>query len=201
MLVFILSTLAGTFGVVAWRSLLRYRTARKAEGKSGRRITVSDYAAWARPGLKKIFAASTWKRAFAILKDWAMPRYPGWTVGFLLALGLALAYQISSGFFFAFFIRRGLYGFPLLGHMAFGGLFALALSAVLLWRGRDGKILFWAFAFFGFIQVVTALGSMLPIFHYNAQGVFITTHRYGALGILLTVLVFLDLSLIPHHRS
>jgi hypothetical protein len=227
MLVFMVLTVIGVGGVVAWRSGLRYRAAQTAEGKAGARFSFSDYFAWARPRLKRLSAPPAWKNAFGIGKRWARPLYPRWTIGILLALGGAVAYQIVSGFFFAFFVRRGLFGLPLLAHVAAGGLFALALSALLLWRGRDHRIddtdmparerfgkpafhgiteaglstlLFWLFAFFGLVQVLTALGSMLPIFHYDAQGVFVTIHRYGALGILLTVLVFLDLTLIPRHR-
>jgi hypothetical protein len=216
MLVFIILTVAGVGGIVAWRSSLRYRASRTAEEKSKR------------PGLKNIFIKSSWKKTLDTLKSWAEPRYPRWTIGILIALGASLVYQIASGFFFAVFIRRGLFGFPLLGHVASGALFALALSFLLLWRGRDFKLdsmetpgreqiikppvpkitdaglrktLFWTFAFFGLIQMTTALGSMLPFFHYDAQRVFITTHRYGALGILLTVIVFIDMTFIPNRQS
>ncbi len=228
MLVFIILTLAGAGGIVAWRSGLRYCASRKAGGKNERPFSFSEYFIWARPGLKNLFAKSNWGKTIDGIKGWARPRYPGWTAGIFVALGASLFYLLASGFFFAFFIRRGLFGFPLLGHVASGGLFALTLSTLLFWRGRDFKIdsfempareqivkpafpkitnagllktLFWAFALFGLVQVTTALGSMLPFFHYDAQRVFVSIHRYGALGILLTVLVFTDMTFIPNRRS
>ena len=37
-------------------------------------------------------------------------------------------YLAASGFFFAIFIPRGLFGYPLVGHVMAGGLFAVCLD-------------------------------------------------------------------------
>jgi len=159
-----------------------------------------------------------------VLSDWTRAHYPGWTKWIFAGFGLSLAYLAASGLFYALFIPRGMSGFPLLGHMGFGGLFALTLAALLLWRGRAyvpdrcetevfeafacpifknlsksllRKILFWALAFFGFALIASALGSMLPLFVFDAQRAFIGVHRYAALGLVLTAVVFIDLTFVP----
>jgi hypothetical protein len=46
-------------------------------------------------------------------------------------------YLAASGFFFGLFIPRGLFGYPLVGHVMAGGLFAVCLTIIVLFKGRD----------------------------------------------------------------
>ena len=80
----------------------------------------------------------------------------------------------------------------------------------MFWPIRSSRILrshsskepfFWTFAAFGLIQVLTALGSMLPIFTFETQVAMIVIHRYSALAILLAAILFTDLTFIPQRRS
>jgi hypothetical protein len=107
-----------------------------------------------------------------------------------------------------------------------GGLFAVSLSAVLLLRAGAYRPdaeppagdtcvscpilksvprahlltgLFWTLTAAGFILVVTALLSMLPILHFGAQFPLLETHRYAALAALLAAVVFFDLDILPRR--
>ena len=119
-----------------------------------------------------------------------------------------------------------MFGIPLLLHVMAGGLFAVGLAAVLLLRagayGPDAESpagdfcvacpvlksvprpylvagLFWILTAAGFVLVVTALLSMLPILHFGAQLPLLETHRYAALAALLAAIVFFDLDILPRR--
>jgi hypothetical protein len=213
--------LAGVFVRQTWR---RFAQANARPEKISEGTTWSAYRKWLGSRLKSTFTRRTYRRSWAVLSDWTRAHYPGWTKWIFAGFGLSLAYLAASGLFYALFIPRGMSGFPLLGHMGFGGLFALTLAALLLWRGRAyvpdrcetevfeafacpifknlsksllRKILFWALAFFGFALIASALGSMLPLFVFDAQRAFIGVHRYAALGLVLTAVVFIDLTFVP----
>jgi hypothetical protein len=223
MVVFILLAVLSVAGLAFRLSSLRFRAASTVEGKTSK-FSWRAYFSWLERrgrelGLKRSFA-----RGGAVLKGWAAGRYPGVLGWIFAALIASFLYQAASGFFFALFIPRGMFGLPLLVHVVSGGLFALSLAAMLFWRARDygferreppagnhiagpffkglsrpaqRKIAFWAFAFFGFVQVATALGSMLPLFTFQAQLAMIMIHRYGALVLLLAAILFADLAFLP----
>ena len=228
-MVFIVITAASLLGVIFSRTRLRYAEA-SAAGKNGTGTAAPPltYGRWLSARVKALAAHDTWKKAWAALAAWAMAHYPGWTKWIFAAFGASLAYLAASGLFYAVFIPRGMFGFPLLGHMAFGGLFAAALAGLLLWRarayapGRDGAgsavgfacpvfrnlskdtlraAFFWAIAAFGFVLITTALGSMLPLFTFDAQRTLIDIHRYAALSIVLCAIVFADLTFIPPPKA
>ena len=56
-------------------------------------------------------------------------------------------------------------------------------------------------AILGFVLIVTALGSMLPVFTFDTQRALIVFHRYAALGIVLGAIVFIDISFVPPPRA
>jgi len=219
MAVFIVIAAVSILGVLFNRTHLRFAAAAGAEG--GR--PAKTYGAWLVGRVKSLFTKGPWNGAKAVLGAWAREHYPGRLKWVFIAFAACLAYLAASGLFFAVFIPQGMFGYPLLAHVVAGGLFALSLAAVLLWRGRAyrfdkeetavferfacpffenlsaafvRKILFWALALFGIIQVVTALGSMLPLFTFDAQQVMIVVHRYSALAIVLTAIVFIDTTFI-----
>ncbi len=228
-MLFIVITAATLLGVIFIRTRLRYAEA-SAAGTNGTETTAPPltYGRWLSARVKALAARDTWKKAWKALVAWATAHYPGWTKWIFAAFGASLAYLAASGIFYAVFIPRGMSGFPLLGHMAFGGLFAAALAGLLLWRGRAyasgrgsaGSVsgsacpvfrnlskdtlraaLFWAIAACGFVLITTALGSMLPLFAFDAQRTLIGIHRYAALGIVLGAIVFADLTFIPPPKT
>jgi hypothetical protein len=227
-MLFIVITVLLLAGVLVRQTWLRFAAANARAGKSPEAAPGAGYGKWLGSRTKAAFTKTTCRKAWAVLSDWAETHYPGWTKWIFAGFGLSLVYLAASGLFYAIFIPRGMSGLPLLGHMGFGGLFALTLAALLLWRGRAyvpdkgeaevfeafacplfknlsksllRKILFWALAFFGFVLIATALGSMLPLFVFDAQRAFIGVHRYAALGLVLTVIVFVDITFVPSPKA
>lgn len=162
-----------------------------------------------------------------ILADWTSAHYPVWTKWVFFGLLASFFFQALTGIFFEVFIARGMFGLPIIGHMLGGGLFAASLAAMLLWRGRSyrldenvpdffddhlrfspkamsssygRKLIFWAFAAFGFVQVATAVGSMLPVFTFATQETLLALHRLSALGLVVTAALFADRVFVPRRR-
>jgi hypothetical protein len=138
----------------------------------------------------------------------------------------SFAYLVASGFAFAVFSSRGLFGIPLLIHVVAGGIFALCLAVFLLFRAKEhaanidsivlessslnsilkspprrllGSVLFWVFVAAGLALTVTALGSMLPYFSFRTQVGLVETHRYCGLISVLAAMAFLDLAFSPER--
>jgi hypothetical protein len=213
MVFFIVLTVLSVGLVVYSRTWLRFRAAASASSP--------PYFSWVRRRGNEFLSKKALGRGYRVLEKWAADHYPGalrWILGTLVTTFL---YQAASGFGSALFVPRGMFGFSLLVHVGLGGLFSVSLAATLFWRARDywfddgnsaafegfaslafkklsrtsfRRILFWAFGFFGFVQAATALGSMLPIFTFRAQLAMIMIHRYGALALLLTAIIFADLT-------
>jgi hypothetical protein len=185
------------------------------------------YEMWMIARVKSVFRMDTVHKTWAEFESWTAKYYPGWTKWLFAAFVLSFLYVAASGFFFAIFIARGIYGLPLVGHVVLGGLFAILLAGLLLWRARDyrfdkqeeaaferfscpilknvsksfvRKILFWAFAVVGLLIILTALLSMLPILPAEAQRTLILIHKYSALAALLAAIVFVDITFIPAPR-
>jgi len=226
-MLFIILTVIGLLAVLSRLSYIRFQAVGAAERKNPEPFSAKAYWTWLRSRAKAILTRESYKKAEKIFVDWTASHYPGWMKWIFLAFGLSVLYLAASGFFFALFIPRGMFGLPLLGHIILGGLFAFSLTALLAWRGRAyrldkdeatvfesfacpvfknlsktllRKVLFWAFAAFGLVQVSTALGSMLPIFTFETQQAFIAIHRTSALALLLTAIVFIDVTFIPQRR-
>lgn len=77
-----------------------------------------------------------WDRSLDYLLAWGRKNYRSWTVWVFYTLALCYCYLALSGMFFAWFVPRGLYGFPLLLHVAAGALFAICLTVVLFLKAR-----------------------------------------------------------------
>lgn len=159
----------------------------------------------------QIFSPQGIQRIKVFYLKWSDRDFSGWTKWFFHGLIMSSAFLILSGFFFALFIPRGLYGLSLLFHVMAGGVFAVCLSAVVVLRarhyplepGRPKKragrtlktgILFWLGVASGLCLIVTALSSMLYFFPLTAQWGLIGVHRYGALVFLLSVIAFIYFS-------
>ena len=230
MLVFIILTILALAGLLLRQTALRFQASTAADWPGGRAagFKIGAYLKWLFGRTQALASLDFPRKTWAVFNGWAVDHYPGLFKWVFLAFAAAFLYLGASGFFFAVFIRRGMFGLPLLAHVMSGGLFAVGLAAILIWRARDyrldqaeaavfeafacpiiknvskafvRKILFWAFALFGFIQVTTALGSMLPIFTFETQLALIMIHRYSALGLVLTAGLFFDITLLDRTHA
>jgi hypothetical protein len=137
-------------------------------------------------------------------------------------------YLAASGFFFGIFIPRGLFGYPLVAHVMAGGLFAVCLTVVVLFKGRDfisvpkpaslslalldprkmgitpARVKLWAFWLFaaaGFLLTLSALVPMLPLLRTAGQKFMFEFHRYSALLSAAAAMVFAGLALFEPPRT
>jgi hypothetical protein len=109
-----------------------------------------------------------------------------------------------------------------------GGLFAVTLTALVLFKGRDFVSVpkpallslalldprkmgitaarvklwaFWLFALAGCLLTLSALLPMLPLLRTAGQKVLFDLHRYSALGAVATAMVFVGLELFERGRA
>jgi len=227
MLLFILITVLSVAAVLVRLTFLRFKRTGSAGDKTRAPFSVEAYGKWLTGRMMAAFSKEALDKGRDIYRVWIKDHYPGPLKWIFIGFGASLIYLVATGFFFALFIGRGMFGLPLLGHVMLGGLFAASLALVLILRGRayrpdkdeaavfesfacpifknlcgtrPSKILFWAFAAFGLVQVATALGSMLPVFTFETQRALVTIHRYSALALLLIAIAFIDLAVIPRRR-
>lgn len=172
---------------------------------------------------RKVSPKAWWDYVKA-LSLWRLPDLEKWIfIGFYGSF----VYLAASGFFFAVFIPRGLYGFPLVGHVMAGGLFAACLAVIVIFKGRnfisvpkpvnlslallDPRKMgitaarvkfaaFWLFVLTGFLLALTALLPMLPLLRTAGQKLMFEFHRYGALASVLAAMVFVGLELFESGR-
>jgi hypothetical protein len=162
------------------------------------------------------------KAWWAYLKGLPLWREPVLEKWLFISFYGSFLYLAASGFFFAVFIPRGLFGFPLVGHVMAGGLFAVCLTIVVLFKGRDfiavpkparltlelfdprrmgitpARVKLWAFWLFvaaGFLLTVSALLPMLPLLRTPGQKFMFEFHRYSAVLSGLAAIVFAGLKL------
>ncbi len=138
-------------------------------------------------------------------KTWAAQFYPGWRSWVFFGLILSFLFLVISGFLFALLIPRGLNGLPLLLHVAAGGIYAISLSMVVVWRARDYtldvvlpillKVMFWTFVVSGLGLIFTSLSSMISFISMTFQIGMIRWHRLFAFVSLVSVSAFLYYSL------
>ena len=158
------------------------------------------------------------------LSLWREPLIEKWL--FVCFYGSFL-YLAASGFFFAIFIPRGLFGYPLVGHVMAGGLFAVCLTIIVLFKGRDfitvpkpaslslslldprkmgitsARVKLWAFWIFaaaGFLLTLSALMPMLPLLRTAGQKFMFELHRCSALVSVVAAMVFAGMELFRKSR-
>ena len=216
-------------GVVAGLAFHRFRTTRE-EARTTILYTelFKKCAAWfALRTLQSARKASpkAWWEYIKALPLWRLPVLEKWLfVGFYGSF----VYLAASGFFFAIFIPRGLYGFPLVGHVSAGGLFAACLAVIVILKGRNfisvpkpvslspalfdprkmgitaarvKLAAFWLFVLAGFLLALTALLPMMPLLRTAGQKFMFGCHRYSALASLLAAMVFAGLELFESVRA
>ena len=153
------------------------------------------------------------------LPVWRLPVLEKWLY---VCFFWSFLYLTASGFFFGIFISRGLFGYPLVGHVTAGGLFAVSLVIIVLFKGRDfvtvpkpaslslslldprkmgitaARVRLWAFWLFvlaGFLLILSALLPMLPLLRTPGQRFMFEFHRYSAVASAAAAMVFVGLEL------
>lgn len=190
---------------------------------------LKGYAAWLRRSagaLLRKTASSEWRlEQFRRLPFHTSLGLEKWVFMLFYASFLYLG---LSGFFFALFVPRGLYGYPLLLHVTAGGVFSACLTALVITRGRhyvevpkpvvlDISLLdprrlgitaarvryaaFWVFVIAGLLLTLSALVPMLSVVRYSGQKLMFGLHRYSALAAALAAAVFGDLELFLKPRE
>lgn len=202
----------------------RHRAAASPSGQSQAGALIKGYFPWLCRSIKKLFAPGFIGRANAFYKDWEVRYYPGRQKWILAAFLLSFLYLAVSGFGFALFSSRGMFGSLLILHVMAGGVFAVSLAAMLFVRARHyrwdepsptvekrahcplfknvspgflQKALFWSFSLAGLLLTATALGSMLSWFSFETHLILIDVHRYAALTAILTAMAFFDSLILP----
>lgn len=227
-MVFAVLTVLSLLGLVFRQTSLRFMASEAASGGATTgKFSWPGYGKWLRRRGVAVLRDGAPAKALAWFNDWTAGRYPGWMKWVFAAFLLSVLYLAASGFFFAVFIPRGMFGFPLVGHVSLGGLYAVGLAFILIWRTHDyrfdrneeavfeafacpmiknasksfvRKILYWGFALFGLLIILTALLSMLPILPAEAQKTLIGIHKYSALASILLAGLFVDITFIPERR-
>jgi hypothetical protein len=95
-------------------------------------------------------------------------------------IGAMIALAVT-GFLFGWPIRSVLGGFPLLIHVGFGALYAVALLVYALLRARNGGLWFWILLVSGIVLIGSILIAMFPILGTHGQHVAIIVHRVAAM--------------------
>jgi hypothetical protein len=224
-MLFAILTVVSLGGVAYQRSQARFRAQIRPETWTvAHRIRKPGYFQWLILRCRQIGRPNIFRKILAWFEDWTSRFYPGWMKWIFAALVLSFLYLAASGFIYGVFVPRGMFGFPLVAHVALGAVFAFGLAFIVVWRARDYafekkeedglgsfacpifknvpaalvvKILFWVNALAGLLIILSTLFSMLPILPAAAQHPLLNLHRYSALVSALTMIVFADLRLIP----
>lgn len=224
-MLFAVLTVVTLTGAAFQRTYTRYKAQTDpATWTVAHRIKRPSYPSWLTARLSRLFSREGLTKLWTWFLDWTARYYPGWMRWVFLAVALSFLYLAASGFFYGVFVPRGMFGFPLVAHVAMGAVFAIGLAFILLWRARDyafdgrkeeaagsfacpvfkslpaalvAKALFWTQATAGLAIILSALFSMLPILPGDAQGPLLEIHRYSALVSALALIVFADVKLVP----
>lgn len=170
-------------------------------------------------------SVTAWWAYLKALPLWRLPVLEKWLFAFFYGSFLYLA---ASGLFFAVFVPRGLYGLPLIGHVMAGGVFAVCLTLVVVFKGRDFTSIpepleltlrlfdpkrlglttartkhaaFWFFVLAGFLLTLSSLLPMMPLLRTPGQKLMFELHRYGALASVLAAMVYVGLELFERSRD
>jgi hypothetical protein len=222
MTMFAIITLVALLAVGLALAFRRFRVHHpSSEGNILYAAVIRDFTRWlARtvPGALAKPAGGNWPAWVKSFRVWRLSFFEKWL---LVCLYGSFLYLAASGFFFAIFIRRGLYGYPLVLHVFAGAIFAVCLTLIVFlrarrftfnpgplalpgdmesvrrfkipWGPRDwAKVFFWVFLLAGFSLAASALLPMLPWFYYKGQIFLFGWHRWSALVSLLSGIAFAD---------
>lgn len=227
-MLFRIIAIVSVLGILGRLTYLRFLRKLVTSGIAPEKYLFLGYFSWLGRQASEHFRPSVWPPRFqSVLIKWS-DAYPSlWTRWAVAGLVLSFSYLAASGFLFALFTSRGIFGLPLFFHVIAGGIFALCLTAILISQAKDytflspktgspasatgtlpkvfsrlplQPVLFWLFIISGLFLAATALFSMLPYFSYKTQLGLIETHRYSALVNLVTAILFLDTTILPKDK-
>ncbi|MDF7823096.1 cytochrome c3 family protein [Pontiellaceae bacterium B12227] len=87
---------------------------------------------------------------------------------------------IITGFLFGWPIKPALGGFPLLSHVGFGALYALAMLVYAILKAKNGGFWFWVLLVSAIVLILSVLIAMFPLLGTHGQHVAIVVHRCAA---------------------
>ena len=227
-MIFTIVTVLALGAVGLGLAFLRFRTTR-AEARSTLlyREQAKMFSAWLALRTVQMSRRASPRAWWAYLRELPLWRRPALEKWLLVAFFGSFLYLAASGFFFGIFVPRGLFGFPLVAHVMCGGLFAVCLAVIVLFKGRDfvsepkpaslsldlldprkmgltpDRVRLWAFWLFagsGFLLTVSALVPMLPWFGTPGQKFLFEFHRYSAVVSAAAAAVFAGLELFARTR-
>jgi hypothetical protein len=214
-------------GLAGRLTYLRFRHDTVVAGAQTGSLSSAAYLRWLGRGIASLFQPAGWqwlRSTYAFCCTAYPPPLLKWV---FVGLSVSLVYLAASGFAFAFFSPRGLYGIPLVFHVIAGGVFAVSLAADVIVRAKEygsiidaftsggrpmgylltlfsrrlrQSVLYWVFVISGLALVTTALFSMLPYFSFRTQVVLVETHRWSALFAALAAMAFFD-SVLPRKEA
>ncbi len=98
-----------------------------------------------------------------------------------LTLIIALAVLAVTGFIFGWPVSNPLEGFPLLSHVGFGMLYALALLVYSVLRAGNGGFWCWLLLLSGIPLMLSIIIAMFPVLGTEGQHAAIVVHRIAAI--------------------
>ncbi|MEW5900178.1 MAG: hypothetical protein AB1715_01810 [Acidobacteriota bacterium] len=219
-------TVISLLGLAGRLSYLRFRDGVIRGGAQAGSLTLTAYGRWLRRRLASLIKPAGWQAVRAAF-GYCCAFYPApFLRGAFVGLVSSFAYLALSGFAFALFSSRSLFGVPLVLHVICGGIFALSLAVFIVFQAKEHSsvfgiftsgqqslkfllesfsrplrrsLLFWIFGVAGLILISTSLFSMLPYFSYRAQLGLVETHRWSGLVGLLAAVAFLD-AILPRRE-
>ena len=214
-------------GLAGRLTYLRFRHDTVLAGAQTGSLSWPAYFRWLGRGIASLFRPAGWQWLRATYAYCCTVYPPPLLKWVFVALSASFIYLALSGFAFAVFSPRGLYGIPLLFHVVAGGVFAVSLAADVIVRAKEygsiievftsggrpmgyllglfsrqlrQSVLYWVFVIAGLAVVSTALISMLPYFSFRTQVGLIETHRWSALAAALAAMAFFD-SVLPRKEA
>jgi len=226
-MLFIVLTVISLGALLFRLTFFRYVSQARQAVSAKRGYGLADYFSWLVRRTREPATPAGLRRMKSVIGSRIFPRYPGWTKWIIVTMAVSFLFLCGSGFFFAFFIPRGMFGIFLLLHVMTGGVFAVTLAAVIFLRAKDYRLdspdadtekcdfcpmlrkvplsrmikaLFWVFAISGLFLILTALASMLRWFDFSVQIPLLEVHRYSALAAVLSAAAFLHFAVIPSRK-
>lgn len=206
---------------------LRFRHDTVQAGAQPGSLSRAAYLRWLGRGVASLFQPAGWRWVRATYAYCCTLYSPPILKWIFVGMSTSFIYLALSGFAFALFSPRGLFGIPLLFHVVAGGVFAVSLAADVIVRAKEygsiievftsggrpmgyllglfsrplrQSVLFWVFVISGLALISTALFSMLPYFSFRTQLSLVEAHRWGALAAVLAAMAFFD-SVIPRKEA
>ncbi len=226
-MLFRLISIISLVGLAGRLSYLRFKHDIVVAGAQTGSLSWNAYFRWVGGGVSSLFRPAGWAWLQATYAYCCAPYPPPVLRWVFIGLSTSLMYLALSGFAFAIFSPRGLYGIPLVLHVVAGAVFAVSLAANVIFRAKEfssvievftsggrpmgyllglfsrplrQSVLYWVFIISGLALAVTALFSMLPYFAFRTQVVLVETHRWSALAAALTAMAFFD-SILPRKEA